>query len=47
MVKKIHDRKIEHKPNTETFFLDCDNLIKKQNKTKPIMKLNSQLTQYL
>jgi len=26
------------------FFLDRDNLIK--NKTEPIMKLNSQLTQY-
>jgi hypothetical protein len=33
MVKKIDDRKIEHKPNTETFFLYCNNLIKKQNKT--------------
>jgi len=27
------------------FFLDCNNLIK--DETKPIMKLNSQLTQYL
>jgi hypothetical protein len=45
MIKKIDDCKIKHQPNIEIFFLDRDNLLK--YKTKPIMKLNSQLTQYL
>jgi len=45
MIIKIDDRKIKHQPNTEMFFWDRDNLLKRE--TKPIMKLNSQLTQYL
>jgi hypothetical protein len=44
MITKINNRKIEHQPNTE-IFLDRDNLI--ESKKKSIMKLNSQLTQYL
>jgi hypothetical protein len=39
MITKIYDCEIKHQPNTEM------NLIK--GKTKPIIKLNSQLTQYL
>jgi len=45
MIIKIDDRKIKHQPNTEMFFWDRDNLLKRE--TKPVMKLNSQLTQYL
>jgi hypothetical protein len=45
MITKIDDYEIKHQPNTEMFFLDRNNLIK--GETKPIMKLNSQLTQYL
>ena len=45
MIIKIDDRKIKHQSNTEMFFWDRDNLLKRE--TKPIMKLNSQLTQYL
>ena len=39
MITKIYDCEIKHQPNTEM------NLIK--GKTKPIIKLNSQLTRYL
>jgi hypothetical protein len=45
MIIKIDDRKIKHQSNTEMFFWDRDNLLKRE--TKPIMKLNSQLIQYL
>jgi hypothetical protein len=45
MITKIDDCEIKHQLNTEMFFLDHDNLIKEA--TKLIMKLNSQLTQYL
>jgi hypothetical protein len=45
MITKIDDCEIKHQLNTEMFFLDHDNLIK--GATKLIMKLNSQLTQYL
>jgi hypothetical protein len=45
MIIKINDCEIEHHPNTETFLWDRDNLI--DSETKPITKLNSQLTQYL
>jgi hypothetical protein len=44
MIINIDDCEIKQQPNTK-IFLDCDNLIK--SKTEPIMKLNSQLTQYL
>jgi hypothetical protein len=44
MITKIDDCEIKYQPNTN-FFLDRDNLIK--GETKPIMKLNSQLTSYL
>jgi hypothetical protein len=43
MITKINDCKIEHQPNTKMVFLDWNNLI--ESVTKPIMKLNSQLTQ--
>jgi len=45
MITKINDCKIEHQPNTNMVFLDWNNLI--ENVTKPIMKLNFQLTQCL
>jgi hypothetical protein len=45
MTAKIDDCEIKHQPNIEMFFLDHNNLIK--GKMKPIMKLNSQLNQYL
>jgi len=45
MITKIDDCDIKHQLNTEMFFLDHDNLIK--GETKLIMKLNSQLIQYL
>jgi hypothetical protein len=45
MITKIDDYEIKHQPNTNIFFLDHDNPIK--DETKPIMKLNTQLTQYL
>jgi len=44
MITKIDDRKIKHQPNIE-FFLYCDNLV--DSKTKSIIKLNPQLTNYL
>jgi hypothetical protein len=44
MITKIDDWKIKHQPNIK-IFLRPDNLI--ESKTKLIMKLNSQLTQYL
>jgi hypothetical protein len=40
MITKIDNRKIECQTNTDTFFLDYDNLI--ENKMKQIMKFNSQ-----
>jgi hypothetical protein len=40
MITKIDNRKIERQTNTDTFFLDYDNLI--ENKTKQIMKFNFQ-----
>ena len=45
MITKIDDCKVKHQLITEMFFLYNYNLIK--GKTKPIMKLNFQLTQYL
>jgi hypothetical protein len=45
MITKMNDCKIKHQPNTKMFFLDHDNFIKYE--TKPIMKLNFQLTQYI
>jgi hypothetical protein len=45
MRTKIDDCKIKHRSNNEKVFLDHDNLI--NGETKSIMKLNSQLTQYL
>jgi hypothetical protein len=45
MITKIDDYKIKHQPNTNIFFLDRNNPIK--GETKPLMKLNTQLTQYL
>ena len=45
MITKIDDWKIKHQPNTDMFILDRDNLIK--GETKPIIKLNFQLTHYL
>jgi hypothetical protein len=45
MITKMNDCKIKHQPNTNMFFLDHDNFIKYE--TKPIMKLNFQLTQYI
>ena len=45
MITKMDDCKIKNQLNTRCFFLYYDNLIK--GKTKPIMKLNSQLTYYL
>jgi hypothetical protein len=44
MITKIDDCEIKQQLNIE-IFLDHNNLIK--GETKPIMKLNSQLTQYL
>ena len=43
--KKEDDCEIKHQLNTEMFFLVHDNLIK--DEMKSIMKLNSQLSQYL
>jgi hypothetical protein len=45
MITNIDNCEIKHQLNTEIFFLDHDNLIKEE--TKPIMKLNFQLTYYL
>jgi hypothetical protein len=45
MITKIDNCEIKHQPNIKIFFLDWDNLTK--GETKPVMKLNSQLTQYL
>jgi hypothetical protein len=45
MITKIDDCDIKHQLNTEMVFFYHDNLIK--GETKLIMKLNSQLTQYL
>jgi hypothetical protein len=45
MIIKIDDCKIEYQPNTKIFYWDRDNLI--ESESKPIIKLNSQLTQYL
>ena len=44
-ITKINDWKIKLQLNTEICFLDHDNLIK--GNTKPIIKLNFQLTKYL
>jgi hypothetical protein len=45
MIIKIDHCELKHQLNTEMFFWNLDNLIK--GKTKPIMRLDSQLTQYL
>jgi len=45
MITKIDYCKIEYQPNTNIFFWDRDNII--ENESKPIIKLNSQLTRYL
>jgi len=45
MITKIDDYEIKHQPNTNIFFLDRNNPTK--GETKPLMKLNTQLTQYL
>jgi len=45
IMTKIDNCEIKHQPNINIFFWDWDNLTK--GETKPVIKLNSQLTQYL